>query len=103
MRIDDFRLPYGKSSRAYLFEVVQVPFMVLTRPMSWQIIRLLVAHDLGADLELLLWKSVYIQLQNLNRMRTFLCASSTSVGGAMFAVSRLIFVFWVGSIVLELF
>jgi hypothetical protein len=74
------RLPYGKSSRAYLFEVVQVPFMVLTRPMSWQIIRLLVAHDLGADLELLLWKSVYIQLQNLNRMRTFLCASSTSVG-----------------------
>jgi hypothetical protein len=77
--------------------------MVLAGPMSRQVIRLLVAHNLGADLELLFDCLVHIWLQDSDRMHTFLCASSTAVGGAMFAALRLIFVFWVGSIVLELF
>jgi hypothetical protein len=77
--------------------------MVLARPMSWQVIGLLVAYDLGADLELLCGCLAQVGLQNLNRIHTFLCASSTALGGAMFAVLRLIFVFWVGSIFLELF
>jgi hypothetical protein len=32
--------------RAYILEVLQVPFMVLTRPVSWKVGRLLVGDGL---------------------------------------------------------
>jgi hypothetical protein len=41
------------SSSPYLPEVLQVPFVVLTRPVAWEVGRLLVLDDFGANMELL--------------------------------------------------
>jgi hypothetical protein len=38
---------------AHLCKVVEVPVVVLARPVSWKVGRCLVANDLGADGELL--------------------------------------------------
>lgn len=37
----------------YLLEVLQVPFVVLPRPVAWKVGRLLVLDDFGANVELL--------------------------------------------------
>ena len=37
----------------YLFEVFEVPLVVLARPVSWEIGGLLVLHNFSADMELL--------------------------------------------------
>jgi hypothetical protein len=44
---------YDMSSSPYLPEVLQVPFVVLTRPVAWEVGRLLVLDDFGANMELL--------------------------------------------------
>jgi hypothetical protein len=90
-------------ARAYLFEVVQVPFVVFTWPVSGKVGGCLVAHDLGADLKLLHGQSVKVQQQSVHRKHAFLCASTVASGLVIFAWLRLVYVSLVGSSFLELF
>jgi hypothetical protein len=36
---------------AHLFEVFQVPFVVLTRPVAWEVCGLRIAYGFGVDLQ----------------------------------------------------
>ena len=45
--------PMGKDLYTYLFEIIEVPLMVLARPVSWKVCGCLVAHCFWADFELL--------------------------------------------------
>lgn len=44
---------HGLFSFSYLLEVLQVPFMVLARPVAWEVGGLLVLDDFSANMELL--------------------------------------------------
>jgi len=49
----------------YLLEVLQVPFMVLARPVAWEVGGLLVLDDFGADMELLEGLSALVKQINV--------------------------------------
>ena len=67
-------------SRAYLFEVVQVPLVVLARPVSWEVCGLLVRDCFGADSERLVVILAKFKPHNPSRVSTLRLISSSAAG-----------------------
>jgi hypothetical protein len=67
-------------SRAYLFEVVQIPLMVLARPVSWEVCGLLVGDGFGADSERLVVKLAKFKPHIPSRVGTLRLISSSAAG-----------------------
>jgi hypothetical protein len=62
--------------------------VVLAGPVSGEVCGCLVAHDLGANVELLYKVLVHRQLQHRDRVTTFRLVSSSALGVAIIAVLR---------------
>jgi hypothetical protein len=92
-RIPELGHVWDCCSRAYLLEVVQVPLMRLTRPVSGKVGRLLVGDCFGANTKRLAAGSAGSGLHIQSRVRTFRLSSSSAAGVDMAAVlsSRVVF------------
>jgi hypothetical protein len=62
--------------------------VILAWPMSGEVCGGLVAHDLGADLELLYGGLVHLNLCHCDRVSTFRSTRSFALGVGIFAVLR---------------
>lgn len=83
--------------RAYLFEVFQVPFVVLARPVSWEVGRLLVGDGLWTNSKRLIVALAEDQPHIPSRVSTLRLICSCALGVDMVAVLGSSLVFSEGS------